>query len=351
MKNIWRNYIYQGKNMFRDISFTFWGLLYPIIMAIFFYTAFSGIASPKIDAINVGISGDNQISYILENIDILNLVEIPSEDAQKNLASDRIDGYINDDLSLLVDRSGLDQTIIKGILDQIDQTGALNEPIDSIDFSIDYLSGRSQEANGILVIFYSLIAMVSTYGVFPGIESAIVSQANLTHLGARLNITPIKKSTIIISGVMVGLTINIFSNILLLLFMKFVLGLDLLRNIPYTAIFILLGNLFGISLGVFIGVSNKMNSGIKTMISIMTTLALSFLAGMISPGIKIVIEEKIPILAKINPIAIITNNLYRINLLENTMGLVDDILILIFYSSALMIASYFFLRRRQYDSI
>ena len=47
--------MYQGKNMFRDISFTFWGLLYPMILATFFYVAFSGITNAELETINIGI--------------------------------------------------------------------------------------------------------------------------------------------------------------------------------------------------------------------------------------------------------------------------------------------------------
>ena len=54
---------------------------------------------------------------------------------------------------------------------------------------------------------------------------------------------------------------------------------------------------------------------------------------------------------KINPIAIMTNNLYRINLLDNTSNLKFDILILMSYSIILIFSSYIFLRRRQFDSI
>lgn len=118
--------------------------------------------------------------------------------------------------------------------------------------------------------------MVSTYGVFPGIETAVTSQANLTDIGARINTTPIKKSTLLISGVIDGLLINIFSNILLLLFLRFVLKMDLFTNIWYSGIFILLGNLFGVSLGIFVGSSNKKSPGVKVMFSIATTLFLSF---------------------------------------------------------------------------
>lgn len=351
MKGIYRNTIYFGKVIFRDIGFTFWGLLYPIILAGIFYIAFSGITNMQLETINIGIEKENSVISILKDIEIFNLIEISEEDITKSLQSKEIDGYIKYDLTLIVDESGLNQTVIKGVLDQIKQTIALNEPMENFDFEVDYLSGKNQMANGILIVFYSLIAMVSTYGVFPGIETTNIAQANLTNIGARINITPIKKSTLLISGIIVGLSINVFSNILLLIFLNFVLKLDLIKNIWYSSIFILLGNLFGISLGLFIGSSNKQKPGVKVMISITTTLFLSFLSGMMSPDIKILIDKNVPIIGKINPISIVTNSLYRINLLENTKNLSQGMILLTTYSIILMGVSYLFLRRSQYDSI
>lgn len=351
MKSIIRNSIYQGKNLFRDISFTFWGLMYPIILAGFFYIGFSGIANYDLETINLGIDKENEVRYMLQDIDIFNVVEVSKDYIDESINSGVIDGYVDKDLDLIVDRSGLDQTIIKGVLDQIKQTIALNEPMGNFDFSADYLESKTQKANSIIIIFYSLVAMVSTYGVFPGIETTNKVQANLSSVGARINITPIEKSTLVLSGVLVGLFINLLSNLILILFIQFVLGMELFTNIGYSSIFIVLGNLFGISLGVFIGVSNRKSPGVKTMISIMVTLFLSFLSGLMSVDMKILIDKKIPILGKINPISILTNNLYRINALGNTNNLGQGIALLILYSVILMGASYIFLRRRQYDSI
>lgn len=351
MKNILRNCIYQSKNLFRDMSFTFWAILYPIILATFFYTVFSGVTSQEMETINLGIEKGNEIEHILESIDILNLVQVSEDDIGRKLENNEIAGFVKDDLSLIVDRSELDQTVIKGILDQIHQMISFDGPIEDLDFSVDYLQDNTQKSNGIIVIFYSLIAMVSTYGVFPGIETASLSQSNLSNIGARINTTPIKKSNLVISGIIVGLIINILSNILLFLFLKYVFKLELFTNIRYSTAFILLGNLFGISLGVFIGVSNKLDSGVKVMISIIVTLVLSFLSGMMSPDIKILIERHIPILAKINPIAIITNGLYKVNLLDNTNNLASGMIILFVYSLILIAASGLFIRRREYDSI
>lgn len=351
MKAILRNAVYMFKDMFRDKSMTFWMLIYPIVLVSFFYTAFSGITSGGIEKINLGIEKGNDSAYILEDTKILNLIEIEAEDIKSLLEDKSIDGFADKDLNLLVDREGPNQTILKSILDTIKQTVLLDVPIERLDLSVNYLTPESQQANGLLVIFYSLIAMVSAYGVFPGIEITNLTQANLTPLGARLNMSPIKKSTLLISGILVGLFMNLLSNILLFSFIHFVLDLELIKNLAATSLFILLGNLFGISLGIFIGASNRKSPGFKNMLAISSTLFLSFVAGLMSPDIKYMIEEKAPIVGKINPMSVITNNLYRINLLDNTTGLSSGLFILLVYSLILMTGSYIFLRRKNYDSI
>ena len=337
--------------MFRDITFTFWGLIYPIILAGFFYIAFSGITNAELETINIGIDKGNPVVSILEEIEVVNVVMIEESEVAKSLESEIIDGFIKADFNIIVDKSGLNQTVIKGISDQILQTISLGQSIVNLDFSVDYLKNTRQQANGILVIFYSLIAMVSTYGVFPGIEAVALSQANLSNLGARINITPLKKSTLLLSGMIVGLLINIVSNILLIFFLQYVLKLNLFTNLAYSSIFIILGNVFGISLGLFIGSSNKKSAVVKTMISIMVTLFLSFLSGLMSPDMKVLIEKNVPLLSRLNPIAIITNSLYKINILENTKNLSQGMILLAVYSLILMSISYLFLRRNQYDSI
>lgn len=351
MKDLIRSAIYQGKNTFRDMSFTFWGLMYPIILAGFFYVAFSGITNMELETINIGIEETNPVAGILEEIDVVNIVILDKEQVSSSLKSETIDGFIKEDLNIIVLKSGLNQTVIKGISDQIVQTMALGESARNIDFQVDYLESKTQQANGLLVIFYSLIAMVSTYGVFAGIETVVLSQANLSNLGARINTTPIKKSTLLISGMIVGLLINMGANVLLFLFLQYVLKLNLFTNFAYSILFIVLGNIFGISLGLFIGSSNKRSPGVKTMISIIVTLFLSFLSGLMNPGIKVLIEKNAPMLSRLNPIAIITNSLYKINLLENTKNLMPGMIVLLVYSIILMTISYLFLRRSQYDSI
>ncbi|WP_352404682.1 ABC transporter permease [Sporanaerobacter acetigenes] len=351
MKRLFRNCVYQGKNLFRDFGFLFWSLIYPLIMAVFFYTAFNGMLDRELEIINVGIESGNPILYVLEEIDFINIHEITDDEIVEKLDNGEIDGYIDEDLNLAVKESGINQTIIKEIIGQIKQMKKLNRPIEKYDFSVNYILGRNQKANSLVIVFYSLIAMVSTYGVFAGIEVVNLIQANLSNIGARINITPLKKSKFLLSGVIVALLLNLFANSILLIFIKYVLKLNLFSEIKYSAILIIMGNLFGVALGVFIGSSNKKSDSVKIIMAITITLFLSFASGMMNPQIKVMIDEKAPILGKINPISIITNNLYRINLLNSTKSVGEGILILSLYCVALMFTSYIFLRGKNYDSI
>lgn len=351
MKTLIRNCIYLGKNTCRDKTFFFWSILYPILMATFFYTAFSGIISQEIEPIDLGVSPSNNYVSIFQEIDILNVHQLLEDEAKEKLLKDEIYGYVDEDLNLLINESGLNQTIIKQILDQIIQVGELNVPIQNIDMAIDYTISRNQDADALIIIFYTLIAMVSTYGVFTGLEIISLIQADLSEIGKRINIAPLRKKDFIISGLIGGFIINLISNTLLLLFLHFVLKLNLFIELKYSIPFILLGNLFGLSLGMLIGSSNKNSTNVKSLMAVAVTLFLSFLSGMMSPEIKIILDEKIPILAKINPISLISDNLYKINLLGITDNVSQSLVVLSIYILFLNLVSYGFLRRRTYDSI
>lgn len=281
----------------------------------------------------------------------LNIHEITEDEIVKKLDNEEIDGFIDKDLNIKVKESGINQTIIKEVVEQIKQMNNLNRPIESYDFSVDYILDTNQKANSLIIMFYSLVAMVSTYGVFAGIETVSLIQANLSNVGQRLNITPLTKSNFLIAGNIVALLLNLFANVILLIFIKYVLKIELFNEIKYSAILIMLGNLFGVAFGILIGVSNKKSNNVKNIIAIVIILILSFISGMMNPDIKVMIDENLPMLSRINPIGIITNNLYRINFLESTKTAGEGILILSIYCIVLIFTSYIFLRRKNYDSI
>lgn len=351
MKSLARNVIYQGKNFFRDSGQVFWTILFPIILVSFFNLAFSGLTYETIEDINVGVSEDNPLKFMLEDVEEFNIYEITDESYKDKLINEEIHVYVDEDMELVVSQSGISQSIIKEVVEQIKQAIALGRPIEGTEFQVSYIKQKDQESNSIIVIYYALIAMVSAYALFIGIETVSLMQANLSNVGIRLNVTPLKKESFLVSGTIVAFILNIISNIILLLFLKYVLKLDLFTNFTYSFILIIIGNLFGVALGVFLGASSKKDNNTKTAFGIAITLFFSFLSGLNGPGMKSLIDEKAPIIGRINPFSIITNNLYRINLIGNTETFPEGIVVLGIYIVILLCGSYFFLRRRTYDSI
>ena len=209
--------------MFRNYGFLFWTFAYPIIMALFYYLAFSGMMNISVDSIPVGINSDNEILFILEEIDFLDIHLIDDNEYVEKLQREEIYGYIDQEMNLIVSKTGIKQTIIKGVLEQIKQTFKLNRPIDGSEFSVNYVDSKSQEANSIIIVFYTLIAMVSTYGVFAGIDTVSLIQANLSYVGVRLNATPLRKENFLIAGTIVVVLLNLLANGLLIIFVEYVL--------------------------------------------------------------------------------------------------------------------------------
>ena len=138
---------------------------------------------------------------------------------------------------------------------------------------------------------------------------------------------------------------------MLLLFIKFILKLDLVTDYPRTLAILLSSNLVGISLGLFIGASNNANEGIKSGIAISSTLLMAFLAGMMSTDIKILVEGSAPLLGLLNPVNIVTTQMYRINYLDITASFTSGILTLLGMATLFLVLAQLFLRRKTYDSI
>lgn len=93
--------------MFRNYGFLFWTFAYPIIMALFYYLAFSGMMNISVDSIPVGINSDNEILFILEEIDFLDLHLIEGDGYEEKLYNEEIHGYVDDNLNLIVAKSGI----------------------------------------------------------------------------------------------------------------------------------------------------------------------------------------------------------------------------------------------------
>lgn len=351
VKSFFRAFVFHIKMTVREKSFLFWTLSYPILLAVFFNLAFGGLLNNEFEPIPVGISPDNQSVSILKMIDVFEVKEMEEEEANELLKTGKIIGFIDENTRLLVEREGTGPTVIKGVLDLIEQVKKSGLPFENFHFDIEYVRHLQQKEASITVIFYSLIGMVALYGMYSGIQTVYSFQGNLSSIGARVQTTPINRLHIVLAGFLTGVLLNLISNLLLLLFMRYILHLDLFTDLSSSLLLILLANFLGVALGIFLSISNKMPDEKKIMLATMTSLFLSALSGMMGPSLRGLIHNKIPVINRINPVSIIADNMYRLNFLNDKSSFGEGLIVLGAEALCFLVLSFIFLRREQYDSI
>jgi ABC-2 type transport system permease protein len=86
-------------------------------------------------------------------------------------------------------------------------------------------------------------------------------------------------------------------------------------------------------------------------INIALALFGSFLSGLMFGGLKYVIEEKIPIINRLNPATVITDALYSLNIYDTYDRYITCMITLVIYCVIFCSASYFITRRESYASL
>ena len=371
------NYRYRLKCIFKDRQMMFWTFLFPILLAILFNLAFSNLSSSdNFLKVNVAVVENAELDQnpafteALDGADDLFVVKYTTRaEADALLADNQIDGYIVFDpaLNLVVNQSGLNQTIIRGFLDDFVQSSATittiitanhaalhNGIIAGITSRSEYLkavSASQSSPDSVVNYFYALIAMTCLYGGFLGVKEVVAIQADLSDVGARINLAPTNKLTVFLSSILAAATVQLLELIMLLAFLIGVLGISFGNQIGYIILTCVVGSLTGVTFGTCLGSIVKKGEGLKIGILIGSTMIMSFLAGMMSADIKYIVMTKAPILGYLNPANLITDSFYALYYYNTHTQFFTDILLLCGFTLLFSSVTYFVLRRQKYASL
>ena len=315
--NFLRELKYTAISMISTVQGMFWTVAYPILLSSLFFVIFSAISTRGLStAINTGVTKTNPNRGILNLIPILHVIPMEQEAADAALREGSIQAFIADDLSIRIYKDGIAQTIVKSIVEQIKQTDALGIPIMPSAYRKQYINSKNEQNNSMMILFYSLLAMVSIYSMFGSISIPERIQANISKLSVRMSAAPIKRFRIYLAGVLFFVCFNLASNLLYIGYVMLVLKINLITDFAVTVPLLMYANLFGTAFGLCIGSIPKLTVNTKVMIGVFSSLFLSFLSGMMSVSVKTALDASVPILSKINPIALFTDTLYNINILH-----------------------------------
>lgn len=371
------NYRYRLKCILRDRQLMFWTLLFPILLATLFNLALSNITTaeefikvPVAVVKNDQLDANPAFTTALDSTDDLFDVKYTTQtEAEALLHDNQISAYIvfDPDLHLVVNQSGLNQTIIRGFLDDFKQSSATivnvitenpaaleNGILTGVSSRNEYLtevSASQSNPDPIVNYFYTLIAMTCLYGGFLGVKEVVAIQADLSSVGARINLAPTNKLTVFMSSMLAATTIQLAELLILLAFIIGVLGISFGDQLVYIALTCLIGSLTGITFGACIGALVKKGEGLKTGILIGSTMTMCFLSGMMYADMKYIVATNIPILGYLNPANLITDSFYALYYYTNHTQFFTDILLLCVFTVVFSAITYFVLRRQKYASL
>lgn len=350
--NFLRELKYTAISMIFTVEGMFWTVAYPIILSSLFFVIFSAINTRGISAaVNTGITETNPHRVIFNFIPIVYVIPMKQEAADAALREGSIQVFIADDLSIRIYKNGIAQTIIKNIVEQIKQTDALGIPILPSAYRKQYIDSKNEQNNSMMILFYSLLAMVSIYSMFGSISIPERIQANISKLAVRMSAAPIKRFRIYLAGVLFFVCFNLASNLLYIGYVMLVLKINLITDFAVTIPLLIYANLFGTAFGLCIGSIPKLTENTKVMIGVFSSLFLSFLSGMMSVSVKTALDTSVPILSKINPIALFTDTLYNINILHEYDSASLFFIVYSGFIALFLSIAFFNAREVQYDSL
>lgn len=374
-------YLYKLKCIIRDKNLMFWTLMFPIILSVLFWMAFSNLTKGeafhdiKIAVVNdveykENANFDKALSYVSgDSEDKLFDVKYTTMDNAKTLLEDnQIEGYIYFDngLNLIVKTSGINESIIKEFLDYYVQTSSTASTIiaknpsaiygslaKDLTENVQYLKempAGNANPDTVVYYFYALIAMTCLYGSFWGQKEVSDIQANQSYVGARINIAPTHKLKVFSISMLAAVTVQLIEIFALLLFLIFILKIDFGGQIGYILLTCFAGTLTGVTFGAFISSFTK-KEGIKIAILIGGTMVMSFLSGMMYAGIKTIINRNAPLLSYINPANLIADSFYSLYYYSGHVHYFLNTILLCAFTLLFGFLTYIILRRQKYASI
>ncbi len=284
------------------------------------------------------------------------------------------------DAKLTISANGMDQSILKIVLDEIIQrvdmiakladaeVGAQissGTPPESIDAGqITQAVQRNLEASGfvlndrspksldlIMAEFFSLVAMAALYGGMFSMTVMNNAQPPLGVIGRRVAVAPTHKAKLIGSGIISSYLVQLVGLILLLAVCHFIFGIDFGQNWALTFLLTTVGALVGLSFGTAISTLVPGGENMKIGVLIGLTMMGSVMAGMMGGGMRYMIDQSVPLMNKVNPVALITDGFYNLFYHPGFEGFWLDVLLLLGISVLLLGASLLVLRRQRYDSL
>ena len=385
---------YRFFSVLREKTTMFWGFVFPLILCTLFYVTFGDIDN-TLDCINTAAVVRNDTTEAKAFEVFLKAVEDSGEDlfavewmeekeAKEKLEDGKISGvfYVDTEPELFVAGSGMEESVLQAVLEsymgrcQVIQDvlrekpeqlfglfgkadtdaiySEISDKISSQAIQEEYVTETSlggKKTDGMIQYFFSLIGMTCMFGCFLGFDSVMTLQANISPVGARRCVGSVSKFRLLMIDFILICIVNYVETIVLFVYMTKVLKLDMGNEWGKNLLIAFLGCLVGVAMGILVGSIGKWKEGTKIAVMLSVSLGSSFLSGLMVSGIKGLIEEKCPIINRINPASLISDAFYSVAIYQDGSRYVRDVVTMAVLAVIFLAGSFLMVRRVRYDSI
>lgn len=355
------------KVLLRQRQMFFWALLFPIILGCLFKLALGHIAdAEQFERIPVAVSEtllqDDTFHDFITTMEDEGYFEVfPAKDQTLLAGREDVIAYVESEEKLWTKKSGLKETMVESILNAYTQKKDMVMRIMAQNPTADlghilgvgsHIRDRSRSnMDPVNTFFYTLVGMQVMYGYVWGLYVVYQYEANLSTKAKRNLIAPVKKHVIFPAALSVAWMFNMLISAIFLAFLKLVLSVHFGGQMVPIFGLLCLASLTGVSFGAFLGASNKASMEFKSGIAIACTMLLSYLAGMMDAQVKVRVQEHLPWLNKINPVASITDAIYSLYYYSSMDRFFSDVLCLALVTLALVAGTICFTRGKQYERL
>ena len=398
-------YIAYIKKIFRSKSVVFWGLAFPLILGTLFYFAFSSIYKGQSSkSMQVAVVGENAKTHpfvkVLEGLKyengnpMIDITYATEEEAAKLLRNstggdqqakavfgqspDKNDGEeekkvigiftlnSESDVSLTIGENDMYQSILSGIVSAYrakadliqDSAGrgqeAMNIAMASVAKDTSFVVERGmagENKDPYVPYFYNLIAMMCLLASTTVLDMIVSLQPNCSDTGIRVGASGVNKLKYEAGVLLAVFTFQLMCLSIALVYLLGILKINFGGETPMVILTSVVGILPGIALGYFVAHIGRFTYGTKNTILTLITLGGGALSGLYAVQVKAAVEASSPMINRINPMSVITDAFYSLNIFGVGDRYYRAILTLLALSAGLLVLGVVLSRRKQYESL
>ena len=362
----------------RDREVLFYTLIIPLLMGTLFYQAFPFI-DEEAGIIPVAIVEEYSYSHEaaslnqvfleladnLEQQERLAITFIDFEGAVGMLQANHVTGVIilGDTIELMLTNAGSEQSVLEGIVSEFTIRSAtianiaelrpqyLDQALAAMESYISVNAPMRSIPSAAANFFFLMLAVGCFTSSIRGLKMGFELQAHVSATAARLSVAPTKKLVLILENLVTAVSAQTITSTVTLLFYVFVLNIDFGTQWGLILVAIVAGGFASVAFGMLFSVA--VPGKIETVGGYLAILSYAFMfaAGIFGAPIRNMVQSAVPILDRVNMVAIISDTFLTLVLHEGLGRFVQQLTILLGIAIVCSVAGAIILRRKSYANI